>query len=54
MRMDEGILHPPIDEPDIEWCDEHQQDIRQCVCADGDPDAAYENLRDDMMEASER
>ena len=53
-RMDEQTLHPPLEPREIAWCDKHYEPLMECGCADEDPDAAYEHMRDRMLEMDDR
>lgn len=49
-RLNTEILEPPIDPPEIDWCDEHDDDARLCPCGEDDPDRAYDEMRERMLE----
>lgn len=50
--LQSGIMSPP--EPrEVEWCDECDDAAYLCDCNEDDPDRAYEEMRDRMMERND-
>ena len=49
-RLNTEILEPRIDPPEVDWCDECDEDAMFCACSEDDPDKAYDEKRERMME----